>query len=301
MERQPPFFGRRRELELLRRLKRKKTSSLVVIKGRRRIGKSRLIREFGQSERTITFVGLPPEPKATAQDQRNLFALQMERNLNVPALQYAHDWDSLLYQLSRQTVEGQFVVVFDEINWMGSLDHTFLGKLKTAWDEQFKPNPQLILILSGSMSVWIETNILGSTGFMGRSSLEITLDELPLRQCNRFWEDQGGRISNYEKFKILSVTGGVPRYLEEIDPSVSGDENILRLAFAPEGILFTEFEKIFHDLFQRKGELYRKLLLILASGPSDLDQITEALHSTKGGVSQHLSTKSCNNRLRCMR
>ena len=79
------------------------------------------------------------------------------------------------------------------------------------------------------------------------------LDELPLRQCKHFWDDHGDRISNYEKFKVLSVTGGVPRYLEEIDPSLSADENILRLAFESEGILFTEFEKIFHDLFIVKG------------------------------------------------
>lgn len=283
MEIESPFFGRRHELERLRQLRKKKTSSLVVLKGRRRIGKSRLIKEFGRNERAITLVGLPPEPKTTAQDQRNHFALQMERILNVPALQYAHDWDTLFYQLSLQTRTGRLILVFDEINWMGSLDHTFLGKLKTAWDELFKPNPQLILILSGSMSVWIEKNILSSTGFLGRTSLEMTLNELPLRQCKHFWDDQADRISNYEKFKVLSVTGGVPRYLEEIDPSVSADENILRLAFEPEGILFTEFEKIFHDLFHREGALYRSLLTRLADGPADLDQVAEFLQAEKGG------------------
>jgi AAA+ ATPase superfamily predicted ATPase len=287
MTMEAPFFGRNRELERLRALRKKKTSSLVVLKGRRRIGKSRLIKEFGRDERTITLVGLPPEPKTTAQDQRTHFAMQMERILNVPALQYAHDWDALFFQLSLQSKSGKILLVFDEINWMGSLDHTFLGKLKTAWDELFKVNPQLIMILSGSMSVWIENNILRSTGFVGRTSLEMSLEELPLHQCQLFWGNRADRISNYEKFKVLSVTGGVPRYLEEIDPSKSADENIVRLAFEPEGILSNEFEKIFHDLFQREGALYRSILTRLADGPADLTQIAEFLQSSKGG---YLST-----------
>lgn len=245
-----------------------------------RAGLSKNLVEMKNRLRLLVF---PPEPKTTSQDQRNHLALQMERILNVPALQYAYDWDTLFYQLSLQTRSGMVLLVFDEINWMGSLDHTFLGKLKTAWDELFKPNSQLILILSGSMSVWIENNILSSTGFLGRTSLEMTLDELPLRQCKHFRDDHGDRISNYEKFKVLSVTGGVPRYLEEIDPSLSADDNILRLAFEPEGILFNEFEKIFHDLFQREGVLYRNLLTRLADGPADLDQIAEYLHVEKGG------------------
>ncbi len=63
----------------------------------------------------------------------------------------------------------------------------FLGKLKTAWDLYFKNNPQLILILCGSISSWIEENILSSTGFMGRISLDMILEELPLYECNEFW------------------------------------------------------------------------------------------------------------------
>ena len=69
-----PFFGRQRQLDLLNQLKKKQTSSLVVIKGRRRIGKSRLIREYitsSKSTTSYTFVGIPPDPKTTAQDQRD--------------------------------------------------------------------------------------------------------------------------------------------------------------------------------------------------------------------------------------
>jgi uncharacterized protein len=105
------------------------------------------------------------------------------------------------------------LLFFDEISWMGSKDPTFLGKRKNAWDLQFKKNDRLVFVVCGSASSWIEENLLSSTGFVGRISYRLTLEELPLPDCNRFWPDS---IATYEKFKILSVTGGVPKYLEEI-------------------------------------------------------------------------------------
>src|SRR3989338_5687128 len=70
----------------------------------------------------------------------------------------------------------------------------------------------------------IDKNILSSTGFMGRISLELFLEELSLPICDLFWRKK--KISAYEKFKILSVIGGVPRYLEEIDPDLTAEQNI---------------------------------------------------------------------------
>lgn len=132
------------------------------------------------------------------------------------------------------------IVLLDEISWMGSRDPAFPGKLKTAWDTQFKKNDKLILVLCGSASTWIERNILSSTGFVGRVSRTLTLEELPLRDCASFWPDADGNVSPYEKAKILAVTGGIPRYLEEVDTNRSSEENIKRLCFSRGGLLVTE-------------------------------------------------------------
>lgn len=279
-----PFFGRRRELEKLERLFKKNTASLAVIKGRRRVGKSRLAEEFGKSLKTYTFIGLPPEEKVSAQMQRENFAGQMLRYFQIPGIQQLTDWGDLFWHLAEKTNKGQILIVLDEINWMGSKDPTFLGKLKTAWDQYFRLNPKLIMILSGSMSAWIEENILSSTAFVGRISLDLTIQELPLYQCSHFWRKNEALISPFEKFKVLCVTGGIPRYLEEIDPSISSDENIRRLCFEKEGILFNEFEKIFSDLFAKKGDAYRRILERLAMGKADMDEICNTLQIKKGGT-----------------
>jgi uncharacterized protein len=88
--------------------------------------------------------------------------------------------------------------------------------------------------------------------------LVLPLEELSLTECNQFWGSRKNQISAYEKFKVLAVTGGIPRYLEVIATKYSAEENIKRLCFIKEGFLFNEFEKIFHGLFVRCSKIYRK-------------------------------------------
>ncbi len=278
-----PFVGRKRELKLLNDLFQKRSASLVVMRGRRRIGKSRLSQEFAKNVPHYIFSGIPPTASISAKDQREEFARQLHRKMNIP-LPRADDWGDLFWLLAERLQKGKTVLVLDEISWMGSKDHTFLGKLKIAWDLYFKNNPELVVILCGSISSWIEKNILSSTGFMGRVSLDITLEELPLHECNEFWSREQTRVSSFDKFKILSVTGGVPRYLEEILPKQSAESNIQRLCFQKEGFLFSEFERIFSDLFSTRSTIYKKITKRLAEGPCELKSIYTALDVEKNGV-----------------
>lgn len=277
------FIGRKRQLKMLNELWEKRSASLIVIRGRRRIGKSRLAEEFANNTAHYIFSGQPPSKGFTKKDQKEDFAIQLQRELKIP-LPRADDWGDLFWHLAENTKNGSCVIVLDEISWMGSKDRTFLGKLKTAWDLYFKKNPKLILILCGSISSWIERNILSSTGFMGRISLNIILEELPLHECNEFWNSQQSVVSSFDKFKILSVTGGVPRYLEEIMPLKSAEDNIRRMCFQKEGFLFDEFEHIFSDLFSTRSEMYKKIVQRLSEGPCELQDIYTALNVAKSGV-----------------
>ncbi len=278
-----PFIGRESELAKLKGLFDKQSASLVVVRGRRRIGKSRLIEEFGKDYSFFQFSGLAPAKGSTRQSQQDAFAQQLAKQLGLPGLR-VQDWAELFSLLARHTQQGRVVILLDEISWMGSKDPTFLGKLKNAWDMEFKKNPELILVLCGSVSTWIEKNILSSTAFFGRISLYLTLEELPLLDCNDMLLKQGFRGSDYEKFKLLSVLGGIPWYLEQIQSKFNADDNIKKLCFIKEGLLFHEFERIFHDLFQRRGEVYRKIVEILSEGSCDFNSICQKLNYKKSGV-----------------
>lgn len=286
-----PFIGRKNELKSLNDLLYKKTSSLVVIKGRRRIGKSRLVEEFAKGHKFLRFSGLVPTGLTTVQSQKEEFARQLKHalNLSIPIKDWG-DWSDLFLFLARETREGRAIILFDEISWMGSKDPDFLGKLKNAWDMEFKKNPELILILCGSVSTWIDENILRSTGFMGRLSSRFDLKELTLPECNQLLNAINFQGSSFEKFKILSVTGGIPRYLEEMKPNRPADENIKDLCFKRNGILFNEFNDIFLDIFARRSEIYKNMVETLVDGAKELSEISDSIGMQLGGhISNYLS------------
>lgn len=281
------FIGRKAEMSRLKGLLSARSASLIVVRGRRRIGKSRLLAEFGKEMRSLFFSGIPPARKTTAQSQRDEFAYQLER-AGLPGIK-SDDWGNLFWHLSKCTTKGRVLIVFDEISWMGGKDPNFLGKLKTAWDMYFSKNPQLIIALCGSISSWIEENILSSTGFVGRIAIDLILEELPLNVCNAFWHPKEERLTAYEKFKLLSVTGGVPLYLERTKPDLPAEQNIRDLCFTRGGLLVREFDEIFSDLFSRKNASHKEIVSCLADGPKDLSQICKELKRTiAGAYSRHL-------------
>ena len=147
----------------------------------------------------------------------------------------------------------------------------------------FSKNNKLILILSGSLAGWIEENIITDTGFLGRISLDIQLKELSLVECNEFW-GKNDTIAPFEKLKSLCVTGGVPKYLEELIPKETAEQNIKRLCFSPGGFLVSEFDNIFSDLFSKKNVIYRRIVKQLAQGPKGPVKIAASMGSQKSGT-----------------
>ncbi|MES2204429.1 MAG: ATP-binding protein [Pseudomonadota bacterium] len=283
------FVGRKRELKQFGKILAQKNAHLVVIKGRRRIGKSRLVEEAGKHHRMITLSGLAPVPGVTAAAQRQSFARQMGLQLGIPEPRSEH-WEELFWHLADRTQTGRVLILLDEISWMASdgpdrSDPLFLGFLKNAWDIYFKKNNQLTLVLCGSVSSWIEKNILSSTGFVGRISLKMHLKELSLIECNAFLSTNSYKISAFEKFKLLAIMGGIPSYLEKISPAWSAEENIKQLCFIQDGILVHEFKQIFTDIFGRRSDFYKSIIKSLLEKPSmQLVDIYSALKMEKQGV-----------------
>lgn len=166
-----------RKLEILERLRLKTCSSLAVISGRQSVGKSTLIKEFLKDKKSWSFSGIPPKKHKTKQEEIDYFVKQMTQNIGIPELE-ATEWAEVFWHLGKQAQkEKELVIFFDEISWMGSKDYNFLGYLKTEWDKTFSRCPHLILILCGSVSNWIEENIIKSTGFYGRISTVLKVEE----------------------------------------------------------------------------------------------------------------------------
>lgn len=278
------FWGRDSEMADLKRIDSQKKAALVVCLGRRRIGKSRLIQEFGKKvPHYVEVQGLTPRPGQSNQEQLDWFSREVARQTGLPVVHY-NDWADA-FQMLATHFEGKHVLIFlDEISWMGHHDHDFAGKLKVAWDLHFKRNSKLRLIICGSVSAWIEKNILRSTDFIGRISLELLLRDLSLKEAHKFWQKKSSRTSGLEKLRILCLTGGVPRYLEEIDYSQSAEQNYKALCFSESGFLYSEFEKIFNDIFERRSTSYQKIVQALVLGPKKLTEISKLTKLPANGV-----------------
>lgn len=256
------FVGRSEELKTLKKFYGRKSASMILVQGRRRIGKSTLIRESAKSSKLPLheIQGLPPREGQTNQDQINHFVNELKlifgKKLKHP--EPISNWSSAFRLLAEISKKGSCVIFLDEISWMGTHDPDFSGTLKTIWDQEFSKIPHLVFFICGSVSTWIEKNIARNTGYVGRISMTLKLTELPLQHCYEFFENS--RYTPFEVIKILSLVGGVPRYLEEFIPEDSLNANIIRLFFQPTGFLFNEFEQIFSDIFGKRHSNYKKIL-----------------------------------------
>ena len=282
------FIGRDDDLALLAGLWDKRVASLVSCRGRRRVGKSTLIEEFARrtAEHFIAIEGLAPRKGMSDAKQRRNFRDRLAEQTGI-AIGSADSWPkafSLLDSVLPQT--GRTVVLLDEISWMGGYDKDFPSYLKAAWDKKLKNHPNLILVLCGSVSAWIADNILNSTGFVGRNSLDLEVRELPLRDAIQVIGPTADRMSTTEKLDILSVVGGIPRYLEEFRPSLTLDENIRRMCFLKQGLLFREFDETFNNVFGTRAGRRRAVLGVLASGAATAAEIAMRLGT---GINGHLT------------
>ena len=279
------FVGRKEQLEALSPLGGKRTSSLVTCRGRRRIGKSTLVEEFARrtADRFINIVGLPPRKGMTDRAQRRNFCAELSDQTGA-AVPSAKNWTEAFKSLDAAIPPvGRTVVLLDEISWMGSRNPDFAGFLKTAWDKRLKKHDNLVLVLCGSVSSWIAENILDSTGFVGRDSLDLDIDELSLAESVEMFGMAGRRLSSRELFDILSITGGVPKYLEEIRPEWSVEENMRQLCFMPSGTLFREFDETFSEVFGRRASSRGAVLRMLAEAPLSVAEIARGMGKTPGG------------------
>ena len=279
------FLGREKELESLKLLLDKQSSSIVACRGRRRIGKSTLIREFARRNE-LAFVnidGLAPHPKQTNRDQLVNFILKLSQQTRY-AGPVPENWFAAFKALDSSIDDSRWtVVLLDEISWMGKYDSDFAGYLKSAWDNDLKYHDKLILVVCGSVSSWINKNLLDKAEFGGRFSRDVLLRELPLDLCASFWGDKASALPTREIVDVLAVTGGVPRYLEEVNPKLSADENIKRLCFHRDGPLFKEFSGLFSEVLGDSSKMKGDILRLLVEGPMTCSEIAERLGQIRGG------------------
>ena len=211
------FIDREKELAALKREYDSKGSSLVVIYGRRRVGKTALIAEFIKDRPSIYFL-------ATQESEtQNLRAFQscVSQYLQSDFLRDVslNSWESAFRFLMDNAGDRKLVLVIDEFQYLGKSDPAFPSVFQRIWDEQLKDR-DVMVILCGSLISMMESQTLSySSPLYGRRTAQIKLKQIPFRYYRDFFTDK----SQKELVEFYAVTGGVPRYIE----AFSGYEDVL--------------------------------------------------------------------------
>ena len=227
--------------------------------------------------------GLRPTKSLSNSSELAHFAAQLSEVVGDEVEVPSNWWNAFLALDSAIGNGKRTVVLLDEISWMAHYDPSFAGTLKTAWDRHLKKHPKLILVVCGSVSSWIKENIIDDGAFFGRRSLDIVVPELPLAECVKFWGKSLERIELSEVIDILSVVGGIPRYLEELTTDRSANENIRSMAFRPQSILRTDFDEMFQDAITRQPTMCARIIRLLVEGSMSSSEVAEKLDVDRNG------------------
>lgn len=285
------FVGRRAELSQLDEFLKRSTPSLAVIYGRRRIGKTELIRNATNDFHAYFFEGLENQPK---RQQIANFLFQLEAQ--IPATQSPtgmKTWREVFYELFKRLTDrhvesnSSVCIVLDEFQWMANYRAEIVSNLKMVWDQFISRIPGAKLILCGSIASFMLNKVLKSSALYGRSDCVIHLKAFHLDESRQMLNDLGAA----EVLEAQMLVGGVPKYLELLMGKPSVRLAMEDLAFQDNGYLRREFDRIFTSHFGKNPD-YRKIVTVLAAHPYGMFRghlAKKAKVQLGGGLKEHLS------------
>lgn len=270
------FIGRIHEIELIQeRLSDTTKAQMIVIYGRRRVGKSRLIRESIKREKNVLFFeGIEGADTPTQIDQ---FLSDLARQTGHVKLA-ARNWNEALQGLGEIVATGRWILVFDEFPWMAVERTALVSNLKLHWDRWAATNTRVVLFLCGSVASFMVKHIVHSKALHNRKTLEICLGSLLPVEAGKFISKR----SITEQANLYMCLGGIPKYLEQIDPSLSVEKNLNRLCFTANGFFVNEYETLFKEQF-RSIKHYQQIVELLVQAPHSMSDIARKLKIERGG------------------
>ncbi len=253
-------------------------SAIIVVHGRRRVGKTELLEQFFRARQLLKFEGIEGKGE---HEQRQAFALQLAQyaGANAIAPDAVQSWTKLLQSLAEKTASGPWTIYLEEFQWMAAYRTSLIAELKFVWDNHLRRNPELLLILCGSSPSFMTTQVVRSKSLYSRSLHEIPLQPFSLTETQQYLgdRDMGDVLQIY-----LSI-GGIPEYLRYFkdQPSVPGA--LCSESFTPGGYFISEYDRIFVSALGDKREYKKTINFLAAVRFASRKEIANALGLHSGG------------------
>lgn len=275
------FVDRENELEYLNSEYNKKESSLIILYGRRRIGKTSLIKEFGKDKNMIYFLATEETEK---QNLKQLSILVAEY-LKLENIEFS-DWDSVFKFIVNSQNDKKIVIVIDEFQYLGKVNLAFPSIFQRIWDNILK-DKNVMVILCGSLINMMETQVLNYTSpLYGRRTGQIKLKQIPFKNYNEFFTKQITRKDLIEKY---SVTGGVPKYIESFKEKENIYKEIQNNILNNQSYLYEEPYFLLQNEVTEIGS-YFSIIKTIAAGNKKMGNIATNLGVNSTNLSKYLQT-----------
>jgi len=276
------FIGREKELAALNSLYGENIFQMVVMYGRRRVGKTTLISQFISGKPAIFFTA------QEANDVLNLslFSKKVYGFFDIPDSAGAfNDWHGAFEFLAKKAKERRFILAFDEFPYAAAANRSLKSVLQAAIDHNFKTTG-LFIILCGSQVGFMENEVLGyKSPLFGRRTAQIKLEGFD-------YYDAGKMLAGFDvedKIKFYACVGGTPHYLAQIKTNENFEDNIKRLYFGISGYLYNEPMMLLQQEL-REPAMYNSIVASIAGGAVRLNEIATKINEKSTKVNKYLQT-----------
>ncbi len=283
------IIGRKREQELLGQAYKAHEAQFLTVYGRRRIGKTFLIREFFLQKK-CHFLHVTGLQKGTMKKQLENFAKSLSKTFfNNAPLRTPPNWSDALSILTDRIMDTQdkVVIFFDELPWLATRRSGLMEQIDFYWNNRWAGMHNVIFIACGSSASWLLTNIIYNKGGLhNRTTLEMHLRPFDLAETREYLRSMDVQLNDRHITSLYMAVGGIPYYLNYIKPDLGAQENIQLLFFDPYAPLNKEYDKLFESLFDGAAA-YKEIIAILAQkkgGLSRSELDAAAKLSTTGGL-----------------
>lgn len=277
------FIDREQEMETLQREYAREGSALVILYGRRRVGKTTLISEFIKDKNALFFLA---SEEAEAQN-RNAFKEKVAEFVNSNLLRNADikSWDVLFRAIMDTPFERKPVIVLDEFQYLGKANPAFPSIFQRIWEEILKDH-SVMVILCGSLISMMESQTLAyGSPLYGRRTAQIRLKQIPFRYYHAFFPNKSRR----DLIELYAVTGGVPKYIELFSENKDIYSSIQTCILNRSGYLYDEPHFLLQQEVSEVGS-YFSIIKAIAAGNAKLSAIASVLEIKSTSLTKYLKT-----------
>lgn len=299
------IIGRKRELRLLKEIEKSKEAEFVAVYGRRRVGKTFLIREFF-SKKGIYFESTGTKDAPMLNQLAN-FALSLSKTFaEGRVLKTPSTWEEAFFlltqELQRVPKSKKVTIFLDELPWLTTKRSRLIQAIDYYWNMHWSRLNNIILIVCGSAASWMLSHLVHAKGGLyNRLTRRIFLEPFSLKEAKEYLESRSIKMSHKQVLDLYMAIGGIPFYLKEVKKGKSSAQLIDDLCFKKTGLLHSEFQNLFKALFDQ-AETNLRIIRAIRNSNNKISrtQLIKILGKTSGGrLNERLEELEASNFIQC--